>query len=70
MSPRDRIFPARLRQSKEAAGYTWRQLAQVSGYASTYLYELNSGKRHPSLGCAKALADTLGVDPAWLVGWK
>lgn len=69
--PRDTILATRLRDTRRSAEMTWDQVAKKSGYSWAYVRDLAYGTRtNPTIGAVKALADTLGVEPEWLAGWK
>lgn len=47
-----------------------RQIAKKSGYSREYTTAIVRGaRRNPTLNYVQAMAQTLGVDPAWLAGW-
>ena len=50
-------FGQRLRELREDRGWTQTKLARVVGLKRTYLSEIESGKRNPSLLNLKAIAD-------------
>lgn len=57
----------RLREAREAAGYSQRRLTVVLGYGSnSQLSLLESGDRGLEIGQAERLAAALGVEPGWL----
>lgn len=63
------LFLARLRDAIEHKNMTWPELAAKSGYSASYLQRLVLGQRsNPTLSCVAALAETLQVRPAWLLG--
>jgi transcriptional regulator with XRE-family HTH domain len=67
MSPH--VFRERLRSAVQQTGKTWPELSARSGYSATYLQRLINGQRgNPTLDCVSALAETLNVKPAWLLG--
>lgn len=51
----------RIRQFREAKGWTLDQLAKSSGLAAGYLGQIERGKDTPSLKTLSRLADSLGV---------
>src|SRR5438067_1198877 len=55
----------RLRQAREAAGLSQRQLA-FPGCTPAYISRLEAGQRIPSLQLARELARRLGVRESWL----
>lgn len=63
------LFRDRLRAAIDSQDMTWPELAAKSGYSASYLQRLVGGHRsNPTLSCVAALAETLQVPPAWLLG--
>lgn len=63
------VFRERLRSAVEKADATWPEMAIRSGYSASYVQRLINGqKSNPTLACVSALAETLNVKPAWLLG--
>lgn len=58
---------ARIRDLREEIGLTQEKLAWEAGFAKPYLSQVEAGKRLPTLGVLKALADRLGVEMADVV---
>lgn len=62
-------FRERLRIALNADTRTRAEIARVSGYSSAHLRRLSSGgRRSASIELVDALADTLSVSRAWLLG--
>lgn len=64
-------FGERLRDSRAKAKLSARDLADRVGVSQSYVSLLESGARVPSrmsYSVARRLAETLGVDPDWLMG--
>jgi transcriptional regulator with XRE-family HTH domain len=59
--PKD-YFAARLRELREGAGLTQKQLADKAGLDSRNISRLENGERSPTWDTVRALAATLGVD--------
>jgi transcriptional regulator with XRE-family HTH domain len=55
-------FPVRLRELREAAGLTQRDLADKIGVHVDAVARWEQGRREPSWGTILALAEALGVD--------
>ena len=63
------LFRERLQAAIDSQDMTWPELAAKSGYSASYLQRLIGGHRsNPTLSCVAALAETLQVQPAWLLG--
>lgn len=63
------VFRERLQTAIDSQNATWPELAAKSGYSVSYLRRLVQGHRvNPTLSCVAALAQTLDVKPAWLLG--
>lgn len=64
----------RIRQCRETAGLTLKQLAAISGVSFQAIQALETGTRGETSGpgvlTIEKLADALGVIPAYLVGWS
>jgi transcriptional regulator with XRE-family HTH domain len=56
------LFAPRLRELRDRAGLTQKQLAERSGLSQNAVSQWESGIREPSWGAILALADALGVD--------
>ena len=54
-------FGQRLREAREAAGLSVRDVTERAGLPRTYLYALERGDNSPSLDTAQRLADAVGV---------
>jgi transcriptional regulator with XRE-family HTH domain len=55
-------FGGYLRERRQALGFTQRSLARRVGVEGSHIAFLESGRRRPSLGLVKRLADALGLD--------
>lgn len=53
-------FAARLRSLREAAGLNRNQLAIAAGLDPAFVYQIEDGKKQPSLETARKLAAALG----------
>lgn len=63
------LFRERLQAAIDSQDMTWPELAAKSGYSVSYLRRLVQGHRcNPTLSCVAALAETLQVPPARLLG--
>ena len=64
------IFARRLAQARQRAGLSQKQLGLLAGLdpsvASPRMNQYERGKHEPQLELAKALADALGIPPAFL----
>lgn len=63
----------RLREAIERDDRTLTDIAKAAGYTPGYLSSLaggqvSRGRLNPTVGALWAIADTLGVDPLWLLG--
>jgi len=58
----------RLRELREERGLTRSKLAKEVGVHWTYIWQLEAGKRQPSLRLARKLAETFGVSLDELLG--
>jgi transcriptional regulator with XRE-family HTH domain len=58
---------ARIRDLREEIGLTQEKLAWEAGFAKPYLSQVEAGKRLPTLGTLKAIADRLDVELADLL---
>ncbi|WP_349827767.1 helix-turn-helix domain-containing protein [Brevibacterium litoralis] len=59
---------ALIRQQREVAALTMRQLATMSGISGPYLSQIENGLRRPSEQVLRNLATTLGLEPEDLLG--
>ena len=50
------------------AGLNGKEIAEKLGVSTAYISQLMTGKRNPGQGSVQLMANTLGVDPAWLLG--
>lgn len=61
----------RLKQSRKAAGLTLKELSKrLPGMIPSRLSNYEQGRRSMDIETAVALARTLNVDPAWLLGFE
>lgn len=58
----------RVRQYREAQGYTLSELAKLSGVSRSYLYQVESGESSPTEEKLNAIATALGVSIPDLLG--
>lgn len=61
-------FGKRVRTAREELGWSQENLAEASGLHWTYVSSIERGERNISLRNILKLAESLGVDPAELVG--
>ena len=61
------LVGARIAALRIEAGITQEKLAWESGFAKAYLSQIEAGKRLPTLGTLRALAERLDVDLADVV---
>lgn len=54
-------LPGRVREHREARGWTQAELAQAAGLSTIGVRQLESGKRNPSLDTIARIADALEV---------
>ncbi len=59
-------FGARVRQLREAAGYSQEAFADKCGYARSYMSRVERGQGNPSLDAIEVLAQALNVEVAYL----
>lgn len=64
-------FAERLRLSREKAGISVVQLAELSHYSASQIRRMERGgcRKGPRLRSLERLAQALDVDPSWLIGW-
>ena len=55
-------FGARIRQLREAAGYSQEAFADVCGYARSYMSRIERGQGNPSLDAIEVFASALKID--------
>lgn len=55
------VLGKQIRHARRAAGYTLAQLGEAIGYSSSYLSQVETGKRSPRVSMLQTLAATLGV---------
>ncbi len=65
---RTETFAARLKRLREAAGWTQDLLADRAGLSVAAVRQWEQGRREPSLGMARRLAEALGVSLDRLAG--
>lgn len=64
-------FPLRLKQARLRAGLTMEAAAAAVGLTNKQAYQAYEvGRVIPKIDLCERFAQVLGVDPAWLVGWK
>ena len=59
---RIRIDPEKLRAARHQAGYSLRELSQVSGIDHNELWKYENARRNPHPRNIRRLAETLGVE--------
>lgn len=57
---------ARLREARELAGLTQRQLADGTGYTAAYVSRIENGERLASWSCLRTLVARLPVSAIWI----
>lgn len=63
------LFPVRLRQIREQRGWTQTQLADKLDISKALLNNYETGRHTPQFKKLPRLAQVLGVDVAWLMGF-
>ena len=61
-TPLRQKFGARVRQLREAAGYSQEAFADVCGYARSYMSRVERGQGNPSLDAIEVFATALQVE--------
>lgn len=56
----------RLRRTREHREYSIRDLAKAAGVGTMTIWRVENGEVEPTRKTVRRLAETLGVDPAWL----
>lgn len=56
----------RLKQARDEAGLSQRQLAKQTTMTAAYISRLEAGARTPTVDALRAFAVPLNVDPGWL----
>lgn len=62
------MFSQRLKSARKAQGLTQVELAKLVPTSQSYIAQLESSDRLPSMEMLKTLADTLSVSPSYLIG--
>lgn len=62
-----RLFRERLRQLREAAGFTQSDLARELNVPASYICAMEAGRKSPQLATIARLATALKVDPDELI---
>lgn len=62
------MFSQRLKSARKAQGLTQVELAKLVPTSQSYIAQLESSDRLPSMDMLKTIADTLGVSPSYLIG--
>jgi len=61
------LLPRRLREARQGAGLTLRELAQRAGVAASTILKIEQGKLVPSVAVTVRLAEALGRRPSYLI---
>ena len=64
----DELFPARLRQLREAKNIDRKTLGELCGLSKNMIGKYESGERDPSIKTLTAIADYFGVSLDYLMG--
>jgi|AntRauTorcE11897_2_1112592.scaffolds.fasta_scaffold05290_2 transcriptional regulator with XRE-family HTH domain len=64
------IFGLKLRQYREAKGFSTQHLAKKAGVSASYINEIEKGKKYPKVDKIVALAGALGVEYEEMVSLK
>lgn len=67
-TPQTEVLATRLRKTRIRSGFTQRALADAVGIGDTAIANYESGKNGPRAPVLKRLAETLHVDPGYLLG--
>lgn len=62
------IFTARLKHTREQAGYTQEQMARSLGVSRPTYTLWENGKREPDIETIGKLVEILKIDLTWLIG--
>lgn len=62
------IFPERLKAAREEAGYTQKQVEDITQISQSKLSHYETGKREPDIETIGTLADFYCVSTDWLFG--
>jgi len=68
MNATNTLLPPRLKKARGNTKMTQRELAQVTGLSQSYIAQVESGDRTPSVETMRALGHALGVSVSWLLG--
>lgn len=63
-------FPSKLKQAREATGYTQQQIADMLNIKQYQISCYETGKTQPDIETLGKLADFYGVSTDWLIGTK
>ena len=61
-------FGQKLRTAREQAGYTQRQITEITGIKQPTLASYETGRREPDIETLGKLADFYNVSVDWLIG--
>jgi transcriptional regulator with XRE-family HTH domain len=64
------IFTQKIKKARTDAGYTQRQVADLTGISQSIIAYIETGKREPNLENLGILADFYEVSIDWLLGTK
>jgi transcriptional regulator with XRE-family HTH domain len=68
MTPKDDLFPSRLKAARELRQLSQQALAEAAALPSTSISHFEGGTRKPSFDNLKRLADSLRVSADYLLG--
>ena len=57
----------RIRKERKKKGYTLQQVAEVTGYSTGYISQLERGQKEPSLAALRKIANCLGCSEVWMI---
>lgn len=64
------VFPAKLKKARLEAGYTQRQVQDITGIRQSNLTKYETGKLQPDIENIGILADFYEISCDWLLGTK
>jgi transcriptional regulator with XRE-family HTH domain len=64
--PIDEALVERIKEARQRAGLTQRQVVEDTDYSSAYLSRIEAAARMPSMRFLRAIAPALGVSVRWL----
>lgn len=57
----------RIREARQAAGMTLKELDRQSGFSATHISEIERGKTSPTIGALIRIAQALGREPSYFI---